>query len=53
MQEKRIKFVKKANQWVYTWWEREKGKNKQKQKWFSSKKEAEVFANSNEENNSK
>ena len=35
------KRVKKANQWVVTWFEKGAHKTIQKQKWFSTKEEAE------------
>jgi len=51
-EEKKIKFVKRANQWVCSWWKSIGRKDKQEQKWFSTKEEAEAFASSNKEDNS-
>ena len=39
--------------WVHISITYEKGKMKQEMKWFSTKKEAEAFADSNKEENSK
>lgn len=53
-EEKRIKFVKKANMWVHISITYEKEKMKQEMKWFSTKEKAEAFADSNnKEDNSK
>lgn len=49
LEEKRIKFVRRANMWVYSWWKNTRGRMKQGQKWFHTKDEAEAFANSNNE----
>ena len=52
--EKRIKFVERANMWVCICWKDVRGKMKQEMNWFSTKEEAETFADSNnKENNSK
>ena len=54
-EEKRIKFVKRANMWVHICWKKDaKGKTKQEMKWFKTKEEAEAFTDSNnKEDNSK
>ena len=53
MEEKRIKYIKKANMWVHISITYEKGKMKQEMNWFSTKEKAEAFADSNNEENSK
>lgn len=42
-----IKFIKKANMWCLTFWDE---KDKQKQEWFSTKEEAEIFKQDYEKN---
>ena len=53
LEKKQIKFVKRANMWVCSWWENVMGKNKQEQKWFDTEEEAKTFTSSDKEGNSK
>ena len=48
-EEKKIKFVKAANMWLCMWEKSAKGKITYEQKWFSTRKQAEDFVESGEE----